>query len=148
MSLVARAHRLLRTVEPASNIGPLLARLVVGIVFVSTGWGKLHNHANVTDFFTTLNIPLPGLNAWIVASIEFFGGLALIFGLATRLAALPMAGTMVVAIITAKRDDIEGLTSLLGFNETLYFAIFVWLAVAGPGMFSADFFIRKRTAPQ
>lgn len=119
-------------------LGPTLARLTVGLVFIGTGWGKLHNLGDVTDFFASLHIPAPGFNARLAAGTEFFGGIAVLIGLGTRLAALPMAFTMVVAILTAKRGDITGLTALVGFEEWSYLVFFVWLAVAGAGPLSLD----------
>jgi putative oxidoreductase len=119
-------------------LGPTLARLTVGVVFVGTGWAKLHSIADVTEFFTTLHIPFPGVQARMVAGIEFLGGLSLLLGLGTRVVALPLAGTMAVAILTAKRADIDGLTTLLGFEEWSYLVFFVWMALAGAGPLSLD----------
>jgi putative oxidoreductase len=65
-------------------------------------------------------------------------------GLGTRLAALPLAFTMVVAILTAKRADINGLTALVGFEEWSYLVFFIWLAVAGAGPLSLDNLVWKR----
>ena len=48
--------------------GPLLVRLTVGLVFVMTGWGKLHSLDNVTEFFQSLGIPAPGFHALVVSS--------------------------------------------------------------------------------
>ena len=62
----------------------LAVRLYWGWQFVQTGWGKLHNQARITDFFTSLNIPFPALNAHFVSGLEFFGGILLILGLASR----------------------------------------------------------------
>ena len=131
----ARLLTLARRLEP---IGPTLARLTVGLVFIGTGWGKLHTLPDVTEFFASLHIPAPGLNARIAASTEFFGGILLLVGLGTRLAALPMAFTMVIAILTAKRPEIDGLTTLVGFEEWSYLVFFLWLAVAGAGPLSLD----------
>jgi len=119
-------------------IGPTLARLTVGLIFIGTGWGKLHSLGDVTDFFTSLHIPAPGFNARLTAATEFFGGILVLMGLGTRLAALPLAFTMVIAILTAKRADIDGLTTLVGFDEWSYLVLFLWLAVAGAGPLSLD----------
>ena len=54
-------------------------------------------------------------------------------GLGTRLVSLPLAFTMVIAILTAKRPDIDGLTALVGFEEWSYLVIFIWIALAAPG---------------
>jgi putative oxidoreductase len=87
---------------------------------------------------------MPGLNARIAAGTEFFGGILVLVGLATRVAVLPLAFTMVIAILTAKRGDIHGLTDLVGFEEWSYLVFFVWLAVAGAGPLSLDRLVAPR----
>ncbi len=144
--LSATIDRLRRLADRLSFLGPTLARLTVGLVFIGTGWGKLHNLGDVTDFFASLHIPAPGFNARLAASTEFFGGIAVLVGLGTRLAALPLGFTMVVAILTAKRGDITGLTALVGFEEWSYLVFFIWLALAGAGPLSLDALIRRRWA--
>lgn len=124
--------------DKLSFIGPALARLTVGLVFIGTGWGKLHTLPDVTAFFASLHIPAPGFNATLAAATEFFGGILILLGLGTRLVALPLSFTMVVAILTAKRDDLTGLTALVGFDEWAYLVFFIWLAVAGAGPLSLD----------
>ena len=57
--------------------------------------------------------------------------------------ALPLGFTMVIAILTAKRADITGLTSLVGFEEWSYLVFFIWLALAGAGPLSLDRLINK-----
>ena len=136
-------NRLKALADRLSPLGPLLARLTVGLVFIGTGWGKLHDLDKVTGFFTELGIPMPGFNARLAACTEFFGGIMILLGLGTRLVALPMAFTMVIAIITAKRDSIEDWTSLFGFEEWSYLVFFVWLALAGAGKISLDALIAR-----
>ncbi len=130
--------RLETTGDKLSFVGPALARLTVGLVFIGTGWGKLHTLPDVTAFFASLHIPAPGFNATLAAATEFFGGILILLGLGTRLVALPLSFTMVVAILTAKRDDLTGLTALVGFDEWAYLVFFIWLAVAGAGPVSLD----------
>jgi len=135
--------------DKASFMGPTLALVTVGVVFMVTGWGKLHSIPDVTSFFTDLGIPFPGFNARLTACTEFFGGLLVLLGLGTRLVSLPLAFTMVVAILTAKRANIDGLSSLLGFEEWSYLILFIWIALAGAGPLSLDALItriRKRGA--
>jgi putative oxidoreductase len=136
--------RLRDTADKLAFLGPALARLTVGLVFIGTGWGKLHSLGDVTDFFASLHIPAPGFNARLAASTEFFGGILVLVGLGTRLVALPLAFTMVVAILTAKRGDITGLTALVGFEEWSYLVFFIWLALAGAGKLSLDHLVTRR----
>lgn len=142
--LLALRTKLLAVVKKAAWLGPLLARLAVGVTFAVTGWGKLHDLDKVTGFFTELHIPMPHLNAIVVGCTEFFGGLALILGLGARLASIPLAISMVVAILTAKLGDAHSVADVLGFDETLYVAIFVWILVAGPGAASVDALLARR----
>ena len=66
------------------------------------------------------------------------GGSLILVGLLTRLAALPLALSMLVAIFTGKRSDIDGIVSIFAFTEFTYLACFIWLAVAGAGPLSLD----------
>jgi putative oxidoreductase len=143
-TIAGTLDRLRQTANKISFLGPALARLTVGLVFIGTGWGKLHSIPDVTEFFTNLHIPAPGFNARLTAATEFFGGLAVLLGLGTRLVSLPLAFTMVIAIVTAKRDDITGLTALVGLEEWSYLVFFVWLALAGAGALSLDALLARR----
>src|SRR5262245_38089697 len=126
---------------------PLAARVAVGLVFVTAGWGKLHNLGHVIEFFRSLGIPAPELQAPFVASVEFFGGILLVLGLATRFVAVPLACTMVVAIATALWPDLEGAVDLLGKSEFVYIVIFAWLAIAGAGAVSLDALAARALGP-
>ena len=118
--------------------GPLIMRLVVGYVFMLTGWGKLTNLPQVTQNFIEWGIPFPNILTPFVSGVECFGGAMLIFGLFTRIPAAMLAVVMVVAIKSAKWGDVDSLETLLGFEEVTYFAAFLWLAIAGPGAVSLD----------
>lgn len=143
-TLLRVRRALLNLCDKLAPLAPALLRLAVGVVFVRTGWGKLSDLDKVTAFFTDLHIPMPALNAAVSACTEFFGGILIIAGLGTRLAALPMAFTMVIAIITAKRDEIEGIASIIAFDEFAYFAIFIALAITGAGALSLDALIARK----
>src|SRR6478736_7299091 len=119
-------------------LGPLVARITLGVLFVSAGWGKVHNLAKVTAYFGELGIPFPGLQAPMVSFIELIGGALLIVGLASRFAAVPLMGSMAVAILTAQRENVHGLPDLFGLVEWTYFALLLWVAIAGPGKVSLD----------
>lgn len=119
-------------------LGPLVARITLGVLFVSTGWGKVHNLAKVTAYFDELGIPFAGFQAPMVSFIELFGGALLVIGLASRIAAVPLMGSMAVAILTAQRANVHGLPDLFGLVEWTYFALLLWVAIAGPGRVSVD----------
>ena len=118
--------------------GPLLMRLVVGYTFMWSGWGKLNNLPQITQNFIEWGVIFPKFMTPFVSGVEFFGGIMLILGLFTRIPAAMLAFTMLVAIKSAKWDQVDSLETLLGFEEATYFAGFMWLAIAGPGKASLD----------
>lgn len=127
-------------------LGPLIARFTIGAAFIDSGWGKVHNLEKVTAYFTELGIPAPAIQATFVSGVELVCGSLVLIGLATRLAALPLIGTMVVALITAKASDISGISDLVGTIEFTYIALLVVLALGGAGAVSLDRLIAPRFA--
>ena len=123
---------------------PTLARICVGWLFMNTGWGKLHHLSDLVTFFRSLGIPMPEFQAPLAATSEFVCGTLLLLGLATRVASVPLIVTMIVAIVTAKKDDLTGIADLFGFVEYLYILLLVWLGVSGAGPLSLDRLIAPR----
>ncbi len=126
----------------------LLVRLYWGWQFIQTGWGKINNIPKVTGFFTDLGIPFPGLNAHFIAGLELIGGILLVFGLGSRLIAVPLVIDMLVAYITADRDALFSVISdpdkFTGASPyTFLFASLIVLAF-GPGKFAVDTWIAWR----
>lgn len=124
--------------------GPLVARVVVGYVFMLTGWRKLNNLPHMIELFTDWGIPWPHVMTPVASGIEFFGGIALILGLCTRIAGGALSVVMIVAILAAKSAEIDSVETLFGFEEASYFVIFFWLAIQGAGQMSVDGWVRKR----
>jgi putative oxidoreductase len=120
---------------------PLVARIVVGWVFLWSGWGKLNLLPRMIENFRGWGIPYPEVVTPFVSGVEFVGGILLLAGLFTRVAAAPLIVVMIVAIISAKYAEIDSLETLLGFEEMSYLALFLWLAVAGPGPISLDWLL-------
>jgi putative oxidoreductase len=73
MISAVRARALVLTTK-LDWVAPLVARITLGVLFVSTGWGKVHDLDKVTGFFTDLGIPMPHLNAVMVSFVELIGG--------------------------------------------------------------------------
>ena len=64
--------------------GAVLLRLVMGVILVMSGYGKLGNMAGTIGNFTKWGFPIPEATAWFIALLEFFGGIALLLGLFVR----------------------------------------------------------------
>jgi putative oxidoreductase len=127
--------------------GPLAVRVVVGWVFLTTGWTKLTILPRMTEMFRSWGIPAPEVLTPFVSGMEFVGGVLLLVGLLTRFIAVPMMVIMLVAIAAVKWADVDSVATLLGFEEVSYFVMFAWLAIAGPGPVSLDHFIVRWLRP-
>jgi putative oxidoreductase len=121
-----------------SWLPPTLARLTVGSVFLWSGWGKLHSLDKIVEFFGQLGIPYPELQAPFASGTELVCGTLILAGLITRVASVPLIITMIVAIVTAQRENVASLGDLFGLVEFLYIVLLVWLGIAGPGPLSLD----------
>ncbi len=120
----------------------LAIRLYWGWQFAQSGWGKLHNISHVTEFFASLGIPFSHANALLVSNLEFFGGILLIVGLASRLTGLILTGNMLVAYVTADGEALRSIFSNPGkfYAADPYTFLFASLIVLifGAGLFSID----------
>jgi len=142
---ISRLRRLiLRVASSLRWLPPTVTRLTLGFVFVESGWGKLHNLSKIIAYFTELGIPAPQFQAPLAAGTELVCGILMLLGLATRLASLPLIGTMIVAILTARRSELHGLSDLFGFIEYLYIVLCLWLGAYGAGPISLDAIFAKR----
>jgi len=125
---------------------PLLARIIVGWVFLWSGWGKLHALPDIVEYFRSLGIPAPEIQAPFASGTELVCGALLLAGLASRFAAVPLIVVMAVAILTARIEDLTSAGALFGFVEFNYIALLLWIAVAGPGPLSLDALFFRRGA--
>lgn len=135
----------LRVTAALSFLAPLLTRLVIGWAFHVTGHGKLENLDRTTQFFGSLGIPFPHVNAVFVSSLEFVGGLFLFVGLFTRIFAALLSCSMIVALITSDGGEWlmkfpADLTDVTSFTFLLFL---IWLVLYGPGPISIDKLLSK-----
>jgi putative oxidoreductase len=116
----------------------LLIRIVVGIAFLYHGWGKIQNPMA----WMGPDAEVPGWLQALAALSEFGGGIALIFGLFTRLAAFGLMCTMAFAVhahAIKMGDPFVNLTGGRSFEPAaIYLLIAILFLVLGPGRFSLD----------
>lgn len=120
-------------------------RIVVGVVFLAHGYQKvfMFGHAGVTQAFTGMGVPAPAMTSALVATIELLGGLALVLGVVTRIAAVLLACDMLGAIVLVHAKN--GFFAPMGVEFVLtLFGAAVALAIAGPGAASVDGVIASR----
>lgn len=119
--------------------GLTLIRVIVGIVFLAHGSQKLFSFgiAGIAGGMGQIGLPLPYVSAVLVTFTEFLGGLALVLGLGTRLAAAPIAFAMLIATTVA--HGAGGFFLPTGFEYALTLLVLnVALILTGPGAFALD----------
>jgi len=130
---------------PRPDWGIAVLRVVVGIVFLMHGGQKLFlmGIPTIAGFLGQMGFPLPILSAVALTAAEFLGGLALLLGLFTRWAAIPLAFTMLVAMLAVHLKG--GFFLPQGFEYTLVLlAANVALIFLGSGSCAVDRLLEKR----
>jgi len=110
MELITALIVVLKAIKEKLDFIPLLSlRLYLAPIFIAVGLHKFHNLEDIALWFGNpdwgLGLPAPYLMAVLAASAETFGGIALLFGIGTRLATIPLIITMIVAASTAHWEN-------------------------------------------
>ncbi|HTN74384.1 MAG TPA: DoxX family protein [Pirellulaceae bacterium] len=127
----------------AHHSGLLLMRIILGVVFMFHGSQKLFGLfggpglEGFAGFLGTLGVPLPMLNAILASVAEFGGGLLLLVGLGTRLVAVPLVITMLIAAFKVHGGAFSAQASGLEYPLTLGL-VTAGLGLTGAGAFSLD----------
>jgi putative oxidoreductase len=130
------------------DVGLTILRVATGAIFAAHGAQKLfvYGFSGVTGAFTQMGIPMPGIAGPLTGIVEFFGGLALVVGLLTRLAGFGLAITMLGAIAFVHLS--AGFFAPNGVEFPLaLLAATIALAFTGAGRYSADALITSRRTP-
>ena len=116
----------------------LFLRLIVGIAFIHHGWGKIQTPFSWAGPDSTI----PGFFQLLASVSEFGGGIGLVLGFLTPLAAFGIGCTMAVAVhmhMIVRHDPFVNLTGGLSYEPALgYLGIAILFLVLGPGKFSLD----------
>ncbi|WP_444916986.1 DoxX family protein [Microbulbifer sp. JMSA003] len=133
----------------------LVARVSLGLFFSVSGYNKLFDsekHADLVNLMSEIGMPFHKFMALVLASVEFFGGLLLIMGLLSTLAAIILSIVMIVAIATVEIEHaipkgigpLDWMSWFLYLPQVLYIILFIWLITTGPGRFSLDHLIADK----
>ena len=138
--------KLFRSPSPDSvSTGLAVLRIATGVVFLTHGYQKMFvfGFSGVTGAFTHMGVPLPGVMGPLIALLEVFGAVALIFGFLTRPLALAFVLDMLGAILLVQLKN--------GFSkyelEFMLGAASLALVFTGAGRFSVDAMIARRSEP-
>lgn len=147
MTHIQAIQKIINNGQVASGIAPLLFRLILAPVMIIAGYSKLGFSVEPDSFIASitalpevvnwfgnsdwgLNLPFPLVLATVAGWTEFLGGWLLVFGLLTRLIAIPLAITMVVAMLTVHIE--HGWFSITPTDpDTSSARVFSWLSIPG-----------------
>ena len=128
------------------SIGLTVLRLILGATFIAHGAQKLFvmGLPAISGGFAQMGIPMAGFFGPFVSLVEFFGGIAIVLGLLTRLTGLGLAVNMVVAMLTVHLKN--GFFNPNGVEFPLaLFGMSVALIAMGAGAFSIDALLSNRS---
>jgi putative oxidoreductase len=128
------------------SFGALVMRLVLGAIMVTHGYTKIIPRGALYNFtHMVAHLGMPAWLGYVAAFTEFFGGMLLILGLLTRLAALATAIDMGVAIVKVHlHGGLTGHAGQPGFEFPLaLLAVALMLVFTGAGLLSIDAVIGK-----
>ncbi len=138
-------------VKGRGAVGLLLLRVVTGAAFLFHGWYKIQSPGGAFGWMGS-EAPVPGALQGMAVLAEFGGGLALILGLLTPLAALGIAVTMIVALAMVHIPHGDPFVGKPGQHSyelaAVYLANAFLLLLVGPGMLSLDGLLFGRRLPE
>jgi putative oxidoreductase len=142
--------RLCKFIEPLlekfQSLSLLFLRLILAYGFYEPAKGKWNDINAVAEWFGTLGIPFPTLQAYVAASTETLGVLLLTLGLATRLITIPLMVVMIVAITTVHLHNGFSCGNN-GFEIPVYYMLMLFVLLThGAGKFSVDYFLNKKNS--
>lgn len=133
---------------PVSNAGSgtassaplvvLVGRALLSVLFILAGFGKLTSLGSTAEFFGAVGLPMPQVTAVIVGLIELLGGLAILVGLKTRIAATVLALFVLAATAVAHLDFSQAGNALMLQKNLGLTGGLLLLAVLGAGPLSVD----------
>jgi len=123
------------------DIGILVARILMPILFISAGWGKITGYAGTQQYMEAMGVP--GALLPLTILLEFGGGLAILFGLLTRTTALITAIFTLMTAVLFHSNFAEGMNSLMFMKNMTIAGGYLLLALTGPGAISIDRLLKK-----
>ncbi len=118
------------------DLGLLGARVLLAVLFIIAGLGKLGNVEGFTAYMVSGGVP--AFLAWPVIALEILGGLALLIGWQTRWVALALGAFSLAAGILYHLVPADQMQMTIFFKNLGLAGGYLALAVAGPGRFSVD----------
>lgn len=122
----------------SANILVLVGRILISVIFITSGYAKLTSIGGTAGYFGGLGLPAPMVTAWVVALLEFVGGLAILVGFKTRIAALLLALFCAGSALIAHFDFADQMQSIQFMKNLAIAGGLLVLAAFGPAALSVD----------
>lgn len=127
-----------------SNLSLLAARILLALLFIIAGLGKLADVSGFAGYMASGGVP--AFLAWPVIALEVLGGLAVLVGFQTRIAALALGGFSVLAGILFHFDPADQMQMTMLLKNLGLGGGFLLLAQAGAGAYAVDALTGRRSA--
>ncbi|KAA9002830.1 DoxX family protein [Affinibrenneria salicis] len=125
------------------NTALLAARILMPILFIVAGYGKLGEaYAGTQQYMQSMGVP--GFLLPLTILLELGGGLAVLFGFMTRTVALFTAGFTLLTAFIFHTNFAEGANQVMFMKNLTIAGGYLLLAVNGPGAFSIDKLLNKK----
>ncbi|GLR08139.1 hypothetical protein COO59_07725 [Mixta theicola] len=124
------------------DIGLLAARILLPILFIVSGWGKITGYDGTAHYMQAMGVPafiLP-----LVILLELGGGLAILFGFLTRFTALFTAVFTLLTAFLFHSNFAEGVNSIMFMKNLSIAGGLLLLGISGPGAYSIDRLLGKK----
>ena len=119
------------------DVAALIGRVALGALFVTHGWPKIKDIRKPIGFVKGTGWPGGAAFAALFTLLEFFGALALVFGLLTQIVAVLFVLEMIATTVFSKTKLKKKFS--LGYELDLVYAAFALVvALLGPGAWSLD----------
>lgn len=118
----------------------LLGRILLSAIFITSGYGKLMSPGGTAAYMNSalFPIPSPDLMVWVVIVLELVGGLAILFGIGSRLAAFLLAGFSIAAAILFHWKPGDQMQHILFMKNLAIAGGLLLLTANGPGRFGRN----------
>jgi len=127
---------MLQLTQKIQMISAPLGRFLIGILFVQAGLGKILSYVGTADYMVTMGVP--GVLLPLVIITELGGGLAVILGYHTRVAAFALAGFCVLTAVLFHADFSDTMQIIMFSKNMALAGGFLFLVANGAGAFSLD----------
>ncbi|WP_309083793.1 DoxX family protein [Chelativorans sp.] len=122
----------------SNDVIVLLGRILLAIIFIFSGFGKLTDLGGTAGYFGGLGLPLPQATAWLVALVEFLGGLGVLVGFQTRISAVLLAIFTFASAFIAHFNFADQMQLIQFLKNLAITGGFLALIAHGPGALSID----------